>query len=166
MFDMFKDKPGEKEATATASTTDKPADPSKPTESRPTLGGFTLAPPSSSTGSTPGMHPDIMPIADFHSTDVFSYPALSLSALGGGASTSTTKPTQPAPGAGPTIAPAPAPATSGPPPSMLRGKTIDEIVGKWDSELTLQTREFSRMANEVAAWDRILMENSEKVGDP
>ena len=50
----------------------------------------------------------------------------------------------------------------GPPPSMLRGKSIEEILAKWNSELDIQTKEFTRMANEVAVWDRTLMENSEK----
>ncbi|KAF9514771.1 hypothetical protein BS47DRAFT_1361488 [Hydnum rufescens UP504] len=74
--------------------------------------------------------------------------------------------------AGKTVAGSSAPATSasttaapapGPPPSMLRGKSIEEILTKWNSELDVQTKEFTRMANEVAVWDRTLMENSEKI---
>jgi nuclear pore complex protein Nup62 len=45
----------------------------------------------------------------------------------------------------------------------LKGKTLDEILVKWNGELDTQTKEFTRMANEVAVWDRALMENSEKV---
>lgn len=55
------------------------------------------------------------------------------------------------------------PPAPGPPPSLLKGKTLDEILVKWNSELDTQTKEFTRMANEVALWDRALMENSEKV---
>ncbi|KAG0708820.1 Nsp1-like C-terminal region-domain-containing protein [Suillus ampliporus] len=46
-----------------------------------------------------------------------------------------------------------------PPPSALRGKTIEEIVNKWSSELEVHVREFNKFAGEVAVWDRALMEN-------
>ncbi|CAL1701442.1 unnamed protein product [Somion occarium] len=58
--------------------------------------------------------------------------------------------------------PAPAtttPAVSVPPPSMLRGKTIEEIVNRWSSELETHVREFNKFAGEVAVWDRALIEN-------
>ncbi|TDL29701.1 hypothetical protein BD410DRAFT_780184 [Rickenella mellea] len=42
---------------------------------------------------------------------------------------------------------------------MLRGKTIEDIVNKWSSDLEVQVREFSRLAGEVAVWDRTLIEN-------
>ncbi|KAL4075972.1 Nsp1-like C-terminal region-domain-containing protein [Scleroderma citrinum] len=45
------------------------------------------------------------------------------------------------------------------PPSVLKGKTIEEIVNKWSSELENQIREFNKFAAEVAVWDRALMEN-------
>lgn len=45
------------------------------------------------------------------------------------------------------------------PPSVLKGKTIEEIVNKWSSELENQVREFNKFAAEVAVWDRALMEN-------
>ena len=50
-----------------------------------------------------------------------------------------------------------------PPPSMLRGKTIEEIVNRWSTELETQTREFVKFANEVSSWDRALIENSNYV---
>ncbi|KIJ70224.1 hypothetical protein HYDPIDRAFT_23353 [Hydnomerulius pinastri MD-312] len=46
-----------------------------------------------------------------------------------------------------------------PPPSVLRGKTIEEIVNKWSSDLESHVREFNKFAGEVAVWDRALMEN-------
>ncbi|TFK43392.1 Nsp1-like C-terminal region-domain-containing protein [Crucibulum laeve] len=46
-----------------------------------------------------------------------------------------------------------------PPPSMLRGKTLEEIVNRWSSELESHVREFSKFAGEVAVWDRALIEN-------
>lgn len=49
------------------------------------------------------------------------------------------------------------------PPSALKGKTIEEIVNKWSSELETQVREFNKFAAEVAVWDRALMENGNNV---
>lgn len=49
------------------------------------------------------------------------------------------------------------------PPSMLRGKTIEEIVNKWSAELDSHVREFSKFASEVAVWDRSLIENGNNV---
>jgi len=49
------------------------------------------------------------------------------------------------------------------PPSMLRGKTIEEIVNKWSSDLETQVKEFSKFATEVAVWDRALIENGNSV---
>ena len=49
------------------------------------------------------------------------------------------------------------------PPSMLRGKTIEEIVNKWSSDLEVQVKEFSKFAMEVAVWDRALIDNGNNV---
>jgi nuclear pore complex protein Nup62 len=49
------------------------------------------------------------------------------------------------------------------PPSMLRGKTIEEIVNKWSSDLETHVGEFNKFAGEVAAWDRALIENGNNV---
>lgn len=46
---------------------------------------------------------------------------------------------------------------------MLRGKTIEEIVNKWSSDLESQVKEFSKFATEVAVWDRSLIENGNNV---
>ncbi|KAH0840061.1 hypothetical protein J3R83DRAFT_1028 [Lanmaoa asiatica] len=50
-------------------------------------------------------------------------------------------------------------AISVPPPSVLKGKTIEEIVNKWTADLDSHVREFNKFAGEVAVWDRALMEN-------
>ncbi|KAF8528801.1 Nsp1-like C-terminal region-domain-containing protein [Hysterangium stoloniferum] len=60
--------------------------------------------------------------------------------------------------------PKPAEASGGtapavPAPSMLRGKTVEDIVNRWTTELEVHTREFSQFASEVAVWDRTLIEN-------
>ncbi|KAG6840461.1 hypothetical protein C0991_006597 [Blastosporella zonata] len=46
------------------------------------------------------------------------------------------------------------------PPSTLKGKTIEEIVNKWSTDLETHVREFNKFAGEVAVWDRALIENS------
>ena len=46
---------------------------------------------------------------------------------------------------------------------MLRGKTIEEIVNKWSSELESHVKEFGRLAGEVAVWDRALIDNGNTV---
>lgn len=54
-------------------------------------------------------------------------------------------------------------AVSVAPPSMLRGKTIEEIVNRWSTELETHVREFNKFASEVAVWDRALIENGNNV---
>jgi nuclear pore complex protein Nup62 len=49
------------------------------------------------------------------------------------------------------------------PPSMLRGKSIEEIVNKWAADLDTHVREFNTFAAEVAVWDRALVENGNTV---
>lgn len=46
---------------------------------------------------------------------------------------------------------------------MLRGKTLEEIVNRWSSDLETHVREFNRFAAEVAVWDRALIENGNNV---
>lgn len=50
------------------------------------------------------------------------------------------------------------------PPSMLKGKTIEEIVNGWSSDLENHVRQFKKFAAEVAVWDRALIENGNNVG--
>ncbi|KAI0303859.1 Nsp1-like C-terminal region-domain-containing protein [Russula brevipes] len=85
------------------------------------------------------------------------------SGLGGAASVAA-KPTTPlagststAPTAG-TLALATS-AISVPPPSMLKGKSIEEIINRWSTELESHVRDFNKFASEVAVWDRSLIEN-------
>jgi len=46
-----------------------------------------------------------------------------------------------------------------PPPSMLKGKSIEEIINRWSTELESHVRDFNKFATEVAVWDRALIEN-------
>ncbi|THH13920.1 hypothetical protein EW146_g6355 [Bondarzewia mesenterica] len=54
-------------------------------------------------------------------------------------------------------------AISVPPPSMLRGKSIEEIVNRWSTDLENHVREFTKFSAEVAVWDRALIENGNNV---
>lgn len=55
------------------------------------------------------------------------------------------------------------PTVAVPPPSALKGKTLEEIVNRWSSDLETHAREFNRYAAEVAVWDRALIENGNTV---
>lgn len=54
-------------------------------------------------------------------------------------------------------------AISVPAPSMLKGKSIEEIVNRWSTELEMHVRDFNKFAAEVAVWDRSLIENGNNV---
>ena len=57
-------------------------------------------------------------------------------------------------------------STSGPPPpaqSRLKNKSMDEIITRWASDLSKYQKEFQKQAEKVAAWDRMLVENSDKI---
>jgi hypothetical protein len=55
-------------------------------------------------------------------------------------------------------------AISVPPPSMLKGKSIEEIINRWSTDLEGHVRDFNKFATEVAVWDRALIENGNNVG--
>jgi len=57
-----------------------------------------------------------------------------------------------------TTAPA-APATS------YTYKQVEELINKWSIELEEQEQMFMRQANQVNQWDRLLMENAERITD-
>jgi len=42
---------------------------------------------------------------------------------------------------------------------MLKGKSIEEIINRWSTELESHVRDFNKFATEVAVWDRALIEN-------
>lgn len=57
----------------------------------------------------------------------------------------------------------PAVNAAAPVPSMLRGKTLEDIVNSWSAELEERTRDFSEIAGEVREWDTVLRSNGEQV---
>ncbi|KAH9071698.1 Nsp1-like C-terminal region-domain-containing protein [Lactarius deliciosus] len=86
--------------------------------------------------------------------------------LGGPPASTTAAPTEKRDGAAPppapsggTVATSTTSAISVPAPSMLKGKSIEEIVNRWSSELEMHVRDFNKFAAEVAVWDRSLIEN-------
>jgi nuclear pore complex protein Nup62 len=48
-------------------------------------------------------------------------------------------------------------------PSVLKGKTLEEIMTRWTGELDGHARDFSTIAAEIAHWDRELQENGQQV---
>jgi nuclear pore complex protein Nup62 len=57
-------------------------------------------------------------------------------------------------------------STAGPPPptqSRLKNKTMDEIITRWATDLTKYQKDFREQAEKVAKWDRMLMENVDRV---
>lgn len=57
-------------------------------------------------------------------------------------------------------------STTGPAPpaqSRLKNKSMDEIITRWASDLSTYQKEFQKQAEKVSVWDRMLVENSEKI---
>jgi nuclear pore complex protein Nup62 len=48
--------------------------------------------------------------------------------------------------------------------SRLKNKSMDEILTRWATDLTKHQKEFQKQATQVAEWDRILVENTDKIG--
>ncbi|CCO26428.1 Nucleoporin nsp1 AltName: Full=Nuclear pore protein nsp1 [Rhizoctonia solani AG-1 IB] len=159
----------------------KPAEPAKTGEATntapPTTSLFganpaagVSAPPAAPTGGLFGLTP-ASAAKDDGKKDASKVDTTTPAApsLGGGlfgakpaaaAATATTAPlTTPA---GPTAGPT---AVVAIPPSALRGKSVEEIVNKWQEELETQTKEFKRTAQEIEVWDRTLIENSVQISN-
>ncbi|KAF2471087.1 uncharacterized protein BDR25DRAFT_325363 [Lindgomyces ingoldianus] len=57
-------------------------------------------------------------------------------------------------------------STAGPTPSTqsrLKNKSMDEIITRWAADLSKYQKEFQTQADQVALWDRAIVENSDKV---
>ncbi|CAH7689501.1 nucleoporin 62kDa [Phakopsora pachyrhizi] len=48
-------------------------------------------------------------------------------------------------------------------PSLLRGKTLEDLVARWNSELDDRVSDFKHTANEIAAWDQVLIQNGDQI---
>lgn len=47
--------------------------------------------------------------------------------------------------------------------ARLKNKTMDEILNRWATDLSKYQKEFKEQASQVAAWDRLLVENGDKI---
>lgn len=45
----------------------------------------------------------------------------------------------------------------------MKNRTMDEIIGRWASDLSKYQKDFQEQATKVAAWDRLLVENGDKI---
>ena len=45
----------------------------------------------------------------------------------------------------------------------MKNKTMDEIITRWATDLSKYQKEFKDQASKVAEWDRMLVENGEKI---
>ncbi|TGJ88047.1 hypothetical protein E0Z10_g746 [Xylaria hypoxylon] len=56
-------------------------------------------------------------------------------------------------------------STSGPTSAMarLKNRTMDEILNRWATDLSKYQKEYKEQASQVAAWDRLLVENGDKI---
>lgn len=48
--------------------------------------------------------------------------------------------------------------------SKMSYQQLEENINKWMSDLEKQEQDFLELATQVNAWDRLLVENGEKVG--
>lgn len=62
-----------------------------------------------------------------------------------------------------TTSTAAAAAPSGLPQAQITYQQLEENINKWMADLEKQERDFLQQATQVNAWDRLLVENGEKV---
>ncbi|KAI2471209.1 Nsp1-like C-terminal region-domain-containing protein [Annulohypoxylon bovei var. microspora] len=159
--------PAKPQATSMFSGLGKPAssaaatEPAKPTSSL--FGGAATASAAGSTPAAPGTGAATSAATPtLGSTTTTAAPTNSL--FGG-----ATKPAAPAASTTlqpPTGASNPlAASTAGPTSSMarLKNKTMDEIITRWATDLSKYQKEFKDQAAQVAQWDRLLVENGERI---
>ncbi|EDP41924.1 hypothetical protein MGL_3605 [Malassezia globosa CBS 7966] len=118
-------------------TTDSSSATSKPAES----GGLFGKPPSSNTSSIGGFSFGKSAEANKPDTSSTSAAATATNAAG----------------------PKPVSAAPVSAPSLLRGKSMEDIVKMWQDELDASIKEFSQQAGEVAAYDRVLLKGGDEI---
>ena len=47
--------------------------------------------------------------------------------------------------------------------SQIKSKNVEEIINGWNSELDENVQKFMKQAREIAQWDKLLIENGDKV---
>ncbi|KAI6717087.1 hypothetical protein JHW43_000262 [Diplocarpon mali] len=141
--------------TAAAATSATPAPSTTAAASRPTPGLFSTS-TSSSTPSTTA--PPVSGLSDGLGGDSGS--GGGPEGLGGGAAAAS--------GSGPATAGSAqtlGASTAGPVPQLnrLKNKTMDDIITRWASDLSKYQKEFQEQAEKVATWDRLMVENGDKI---
>jgi nuclear pore complex protein Nup62 len=48
--------------------------------------------------------------------------------------------------------------------ARLKNKSMDEILTRWATDLAKHQKEFQKQAMQVAEWDRVLVDNTDKIG--
>ncbi|KAJ9092498.1 hypothetical protein QFC19_008711 [Naganishia cerealis] len=142
-------------ATAPAAASSAPVDdaskkadaPSAPKPAAASLFGNLGAPAAKPVGITPAI-PSLLGATSISTTPATTAPNAS----------NATAPSVPAPAATSTVSAAPEPA-----PSIVKGKTFNEIVERFEAELEDQVSRFKDQAAEVREWDMILIENSQNI---
>ncbi|KAK7540873.1 Nsp1-like C-terminal region-domain-containing protein [Phyllosticta citribraziliensis] len=170
---------GKTPASTSVGQTGSSATTTAPTTSTAPSGGFSLgAAPAQSSGTaqstTTATSAPTFSLGG--GTKTSSVPTFSLGGAGttssSGQNASTTTAT-----AGPSTSatsglPAAAPSTNlgastiGNPPSSqsrLKNKSMDEIITRWATDLSKYQKRFQSQAKQVAEWDRMLVENSDKI---
>ncbi|KAI1382281.1 Nsp1-like C-terminal region-domain-containing protein [Hypoxylon crocopeplum] len=146
-----------------ASSTATP-EPAKPASN---LFGGAIAPqvgPPAGTTPSAGATSSATAPALGSTTTTTTTPALSAASMFGGPKAATSAeaaPTQPVAGSNSTLGA----STAGPTSSMarLKNKTMDEIITRWATDLSKYQKEFKDQATQVAQWDRLLVENGERI---
>ncbi|KAL5614385.1 hypothetical protein BROUX41_004491 [Berkeleyomyces rouxiae] len=159
------------------------AAPAKPALSFGSLAGATAAKPAISFGSLGGATPAATTSAPTTtSTTTTAAPTKSLFGAAAPATPATTTTTAPAITAAATTAPTTTAATAtsalsaitgnglgastqGPSSQLprLKNKSMDDIITRWASDLTKYQKDFKDQATKVAEWDRLLVDNGEKI---
>ncbi|KAI4249748.1 MAG: hypothetical protein L6R40_000537 [Gallowayella cf. fulva] len=169
-------------ATSTGSSTSLFANVGKPGETvSPNTTSSGAAAPSlfSNLGRTQDTTSNPAGAANTTSQAQTQTPAPTSNLFGGklGQSAISSAPSQPGPAATASTSGAPSSAnatagstlgasTNGPAPSTqsrLKNKSMDEIITRWASDLAKYQKEFQKQAEKVASWDRMLVDNSEKI---
>ncbi|RDW77341.1 hypothetical protein BP6252_05394 [Coleophoma cylindrospora] len=132
--------------------------------------GTTSAPPASGLFGGLGAASSATPASTSTPSTAAPAPAPASSLFGGAAATPKPTDKTTAPASSATTAPAATnpqlgASTAGPQPqlSRLKNKTMDEIITRWASDLSKYQKEFQEQAGTVAQWDRLLVENGEKI---
>lgn len=172
---LFGSKPNDQSNSSNApvSTTNAATPTSQSTASTSSSGSPSLFAPTASSKTTTSHEPSAKPSSSLFSAPTSgglsikstapakSSPLATNSSVPGESSQSTLASTSKAAGT------PPATPSSKPninlAPSLLKGKTLEDLVTRWNSELDERVEDFKHTANEIAAWDQVLIQNGDQI---